>query len=56
MKDAVLGIVRHIITTSGGALVTTGYVTQNDLTIIAGAGSVIVGIIWSIVEKRLRKA
>lgn len=56
MKDALMGIARHAVTSVGGALVTAGYVDESGLTVLAGAAAVLVGIVFSIVEKKLRKA
>ena len=47
-------LVRHAITTAGGGLVTVGYISESDLGLLAGAGAVVVGLILSYVEKRMR--
>ena len=51
-SEAVLGIIRHVITTAGGALVANGTIDANQLNTGAGALVVLVGIIWSVVAKR----
>lgn len=53
-KDAILGIVRHALTTFGGVLVTKGTVTDGQLETAAGAIVVLVGIVWSVFDKKNR--
>jgi hypothetical protein len=52
MNDQVAGIVRHVLTSLGGALVAGGYLTSEEWTAIAGALAVLIGVIWSILAKR----
>lgn len=52
MPDAVAGVIRHAVTTAGGALVAAGYLTSDQLTTVAGAAAIIVGVAWSIIAKR----
>lgn len=50
-QEILLGIVRHILTTAGGVLVTKGLA---DSSMIEGGSAAIVtliGIIWSIIHK-----
>lgn len=54
LKTSIAALARHLVTTFGGVLVTAGTIGQEDLQTLAGAAAVIVGIIWSIVEKRNR--
>ncbi len=49
------GFARHLITTAGGALVANGTLTGSDLELVAGAGAVLVGLAWSILQKKLAK-
>jgi len=51
MKDIILGVARHTLTTAGGALTAKGLAT--GATVDQGVGAVItlLGIIWSILEK-----
>jgi hypothetical protein len=51
-RDAILGIVRHILTTGGGVLVTNGTLTSEQLQTGAGSLIVLVGIIWSVWAKK----
>jgi tetrahydromethanopterin S-methyltransferase subunit D len=53
MPDVVSGIIRHVLTTAGGALVAAGYLTSDQWTTIAGALAVIIGVVWSVISKRL---
>ncbi len=56
VKVFVGGLIRHGITTVGGALVANGSISGSDLEMLAGAGAVIVGVLLSFIEKKLRKA
>jgi len=51
-KEIVLGIVRHILTASGGVLVTKGFVDAAGLEQVIGGLIAIVGVVWSIVSKK----
>ena len=51
--DTVLnGILRHILTAAGGALVTKGYVGEAQIELAVGALVTLAGVIWSAVAKR----
>lgn len=45
--EYVLGLVRHGLTTAGGALVTAGVATEADLATGVGAITTILGLGWS---------
>jgi hypothetical protein len=47
-QDDILAIIRHVLTTAGGALVTDGLISSSQLQ--DGVGAVIV-IAWSLVNK-----
>lgn len=51
-RDAILGVVRHVLTFGGGFLVTQG--TLDDATVQTAVGAIVtlVGVIWSVVQKR----
>ena len=52
-KDTVLnGILRHVLTAGGGALVTLAVVTSGELQIVVGAIITIAGVIWSAMAKK----
>lgn len=55
MKDTILGVIRHILTAFGGGLVTNGSMADSDLQAIVGGIVALVGVVWSILEKRSRK-
>lgn len=46
------GIVRHILTTLGGSLVTAGVVTEGQLETLIGALVIVGGVAWSCWQKR----
>jgi hypothetical protein len=54
--DELQGIVRHSLTTVGGGLVTSGYLSSDDLSAGVGAVVVLLGIAWSILSKRWAKS
>lgn len=54
MKDTVLGIIRHVLTAVGGALVAKGTIDEATLTAAVGAIVTLIGVAWSIIEKRRR--
>ena len=52
-KDTVLnGIVRHVLTAAGGALVARGYIAETELELVVGAVVTLAGVIWSAIAKR----
>ena len=50
-KTTILGYVRHILTTLGGALVANGVFTESMLYESVGSIVVLVGITWSAIVK-----
>ena len=55
-QDTVLnGIVRHILTAVGGALVTKGMIAQTELELVVGAVIAIAGVVWSAIAKKRDK-
>jgi len=55
-QDTVLnGIVRHILTAVGGALVTKGMIAQTELELVVGAVIGIAGVVWSAIAKKRDK-
>ena len=55
-KDTVLnGIVRHILTAAGGALVTKGMLGETELEMVVGAVITIAGVLWSAVAKKKKE-
>lgn len=51
-NDILNGLVRHLLTTTGGALVAKGLITAPTLDTGVGAVITIVGILWSIYNKK----
>jgi hypothetical protein len=56
MNDVIAGLIRHVLTAAGGALVAGGYLTSDEWTTIAGALAVLVGVVWSVMSKRITNA
>lgn len=54
MKDIILGLVRHGVTTMGGVLVTAGYVDESGIQTLAGAAAVLVGAGLSVIDKKIK--
>lgn len=55
MKDIILGIVRHLLTTAGGTLITKGVITSTTLDQGVGALLTVTGVAWSIAQKMISK-
>lgn len=53
--DEVQGLIRHALTTGGGVLVTHGVIGGGDVEPIVGALVALIGVVWSIVSKRVAK-
>lgn len=56
MQAIILGIVRHALTTFGGALVGQGYLSGSELEAGVGALITIIGIVASVISKRTATA
>ena len=55
MTAAIGSIVRHLLTIAGGALASKGVtISDSDSEILVGAASIILGVVWSLWEKRKR--
>lgn len=54
-KDAVLGIVRHVLTFAGGYVAAKGIVDQALVNEAIGASMTIIGIVWSVAQKKTQK-
>jgi hypothetical protein len=55
-QTEILGIVRHVLTTAGGALVANGYATSGQAQDAIGAIMVLIGLGWSLYQKQQQKA
>lgn len=53
-KTTLLALLRHGLTTAGGALAAKGVADSAEVEQLAGALVTIIGVVWSIVEKRNR--
>lgn len=51
-KDAILGILRHILTFGGGFIAAEGWASADEITGGIAGILTLLGIIWSIMEKR----
>lgn len=54
--DDIQGLVRHALTSAGGALVAQGYLGSDDLNTAVGALVALIGVAWSIWNKRQHRA
>jgi len=48
------GLIRHALTTFGGGLVADGLLTGDDMQTAVSGLVVVAGVIWSLIEKKLR--
>lgn len=51
--EAILGVIRHILTFGGGILVSKGSIDQTMMLEGVGAIITLIGIVWSIRQKKL---
>lgn len=51
-QSVILGVVRHVLTFGGGFLTSNGMATEDDISAAVGAVVVLVGVVWSIVQKK----
>ncbi len=51
-KEQVFGIIRHAFTLVGGILIAKGLVDEGSWTEVTGSAISLVGVVWSILEKR----
>lgn len=52
LKGYVPNAIRHAATGAGSALVTYGVTTADEGTAVTGAVAVLLGVLWSVVEKK----
>jgi hypothetical protein len=55
MKDVVMGIVRHILTAVGGAVVAKGMIDAGQAEIVVGSLVALAGVAASVIEKRIKR-
>jgi hypothetical protein len=56
LKPAILALVRQILTVTGTALVARGFVQASDVEPVIGALLTIGSVVWSVADKRGRRA
>jgi len=54
VSDTLQGLIRHALTTLGGFVAAKGYIAASEAEVLAGALTAILGVAWSIIEKRKR--
>jgi len=55
-KDSILnGVIRHILTAGGGALVARGVVAETEIEALVGAVITIIGVVWSALAKKKKE-
>lgn len=54
-SDEFDGVVRHALTTAGGAVVAAGYATNDQWAAIGGGIAVAITVLWSIANKTFLK-
>lgn len=52
LKPAILGVIRHLLTTGGGVLVANGMLTDGQAATATGAIVALAGVAWSVFDKR----
>jgi hypothetical protein len=50
--EQITGIIRHILTTVGGVLISTGVAEKDQVELIAGGVAALIGVAWSWFSKR----
>lgn len=51
-QEQVLGILRHVLTTIGGVMVSKGVMEETMMVEATGAIITLIGVIWSVASKR----
>ncbi len=54
MKDIIMGVIRHFLTSFGGGLIVKGLLTAAQFNEILGAAMALIGLIWSVLDKANR--
>ncbi len=55
-KEQILAFIRHLLTFTGGMLITNGVVQADNTNLwleIAGSATSLVGLVWSLFDKRV---
>lgn len=53
MQAIIAGLIRHLLTLVGGGIIAGGAISGSDIEIAAGAIAALIGVVWSIIQKRL---
>ena len=53
MTPIIAGLIRHALTTAGGALVANGALSTDEVDLAVGALITIIGVIWSALSKKV---
>ncbi len=56
MKEIITSLSRHLLTSAGGALVGKGILASSVVDETIGAVLTLIGVIWSVVEKKFKKS
>lgn len=51
-QDVMGGLVRHLLTLGGGALVARGYIDEATASQLIGGGIALFGVVWSVAQKQ----
>jgi hypothetical protein len=54
-QDNLFALIRHILTASGGSLITAGYVSSTQWADIVGGAMAVGGVAWSLWQKRQQR-
>lgn len=54
LQDSILGLVRHGLTSVGGAFIGKGVVTGDQLEVIVAGVVTLLGVLWSLWDKAQR--
>jgi hypothetical protein len=50
--EAILGVIRHVLTFGGGFLVAKGWLDADTLTQGVAAAATLIGLVWSVIAKK----
>ena len=50
-KEQILGLIRHILTSGGGAILMLGYFDEALVTEVTGGLMTAIGFAWSVIDK-----
>ena len=55
MSTVLAGLIRHALTALGGGLITSNWLSGDELNLAIGAVVTLAGIGWSVIEKKRRR-